>query len=180
MEVCKKCGSKVYEGLTTCPNCGTSVGEQEPSNNPVPQPAPQPVPTQQPEFVAKVAKLNDTPDTTGDYDQADIEQNKVMGILAYLGWLVLIPLFAAKKSPFARFHTNQGLVLTIASIAFAVATAIVTGILGALSATLGALVGGLLSLASLAFFVLMILGIVNVASGKTKELPIIGKFRILK
>jgi len=39
-----------------------------------------------------------------------------MAILAYLTWLVLIPLFAAKESKFARFHCNQGIVLAVAEI----------------------------------------------------------------
>ncbi|MDO4733556.1 MAG: zinc ribbon domain-containing protein, partial [Bacillota bacterium] len=59
---------------------------------------------EQNDFSAKIAALNNTADTTGDFDKADIEQHKVMGVLAYLSWLVLIPIFAAPKSKFARFH----------------------------------------------------------------------------
>ena len=47
---------------------------------------------------------------------ADAEQNKVFGILAYLGILCLIPLLAAKDSRFARYHANQGLVLFLGAI----------------------------------------------------------------
>ena len=46
-------------------------------------------------------------------EQKDIEDNKFMSVLAYLGLFVLIPIFAAKDSDFARFHSNQGLVLLI-------------------------------------------------------------------
>ena len=38
----------------------------------------------------------------------------------------------------------------------------------------------LLSVIGLLFFVLMIVGIVNAASGRAKELPVIGKIRIVK
>lgn len=41
-------------------------------------------------------------------DPQDVQANKVMAILAYFGLLVFVPLFAAKESRFARFHTNQG------------------------------------------------------------------------
>ena len=50
-------------------------------------------------------EVNVTPDPN------DVQSNKVMAILAYFGILFLIPLLAAKESPFARYHTNQGLVL---------------------------------------------------------------------
>ena len=40
-----------------------------------------------------------------------------MGVLSYLGILVFVPLIAGnKQSPYVRFHTNQGLVLFIASV----------------------------------------------------------------
>ena len=60
--------------------------------------------------------LNATPDYTTSFDPADVQSNKVMGVLAYLSWLVLIPLFAARNSPFARFHCNQGIVLALAEV----------------------------------------------------------------
>ena len=112
-------------------------------------------------------------------DPKDAQDNKVMGILAYLGILVLVPIFAAKESPFARFHANQGLVMLIASIAYSVVVWIVTFILAMISPNL-AIIGTILSLGSLAFLVLMIIGIINAAKGEMKELPVIGKYRILK
>ena len=111
-------------------------------------------------------------------DPKDVQDNKVIGILAYLGILVLIPIFAAKESPFARFHANQGLVLLIASIAYSIVVFIVTAVLAILLPRL-ALIGTLLSLVSFVFFVLTIIGIINVAKGEARELPIIGKYRIL-
>ena len=40
------------------------------------------------------------------FDSNDVAQNKVMGILAYIGFLFLVPLLAAKDSKYARFHAN--------------------------------------------------------------------------
>lgn len=63
---------------------------------------------QQESFEEKFQNLNNTSDMTSQFDPRDIQNNKVMAILAYFGILVLIPIFAAKESKFARFHANQG------------------------------------------------------------------------
>ncbi len=123
----------------------------------------------------KLNELNNTADTTSEFSQEDIEQNKVMAILAYLSWLVLIPIFAAKESKFARYHVNQGLVLAIVEII----NWVVFGILGRIP-VLGLIFVLIEWLISIVCFVFAILGIVNAANGKAKELPIIGKFKIFK
>ncbi len=46
----------------------------------------------------------------------DIEENRYVAALSYLGILFLIPLLMKKESPFAQFHAKQGLVITIAWI----------------------------------------------------------------
>ncbi|MBQ9468118.1 MAG: DUF4870 domain-containing protein [Clostridia bacterium] len=114
----------------------------------------------------------DTPDYTAQFTKEDVESNKVMAILAYIGILVLVPIFAAKESKFARFHANQGLVFLIV----AVIAGAVSGIFG-LIPYVGWIVGSAIGVCTL---LLMIFGIVNAAQGRAKELPIIGKFRILK
>ena len=173
MAYCVNCGNNVEEGVKFCPSCGTPMeapaAEQQASQT-----------DGQNDLTAKLSALNNTADTTADFDKADIEQNKVMGILAYLSWLVLIPIFAAKDSKFARYHANQGLVLAITEVAWWIVTAILNAILYAISWRLGVLVGTLLGLVNLVFLVLLVLGIVNAANGKAKELPVIGKFKILK
>lgn len=114
-----------------------------------------------------------------NFDANDVAQNKVMGILAYLGLLCLVPIFAAKNSPYARFHANQGLVLFIAEIAYG----IVYGILAVVFAfipVIGLIVIALLGLASIVFVVFLVIGIMNACSGEPKKLPIIGGITILK
>lgn len=123
----------------------------------------------------KLNAINDTADTTGEFDKQDIEQNKIMALLAYLSWLVIIPLIAAKDSKFARFHCNQGIVLALVEIAVGIVCGILSIIpyVGWIFTILGGLVG-------LCAFILSILGIINAVNGRAKELPIVGKFRILK
>lgn len=123
----------------------------------------------------KIKEFNNTKDSTSEFDPNDVQQNKVMAILAYLSWLVLIPLFAAKESKFARYHCNQGIMLAIAEI-------IVWVIFGILSMIpyVGWIFIVLNSLISLVCLVFAVTGIINAANGKAKELPFIGKFNILK
>lgn len=93
------------------------------------------------------------------------QNNTLMGILAYLGILVLIPLLtSAKNDPFVKFHAKQGLVLFIAEIVLWVV------------ASFFWMLWPLWQLCNLAFFILAIVGIVNAVQKKEKELPIIGSF----
>ncbi|MCR5456878.1 MAG: hypothetical protein K6F14_02240 [Clostridiales bacterium] len=98
-----------------------------------------------------------------------------MSIFAYLSWLVLIPLIAAKESKFARFHCNQGIVLAIVEIIAWVVLSILSIIpyVGWIFVIFNVLL-------SVACLVLAILGIINAVNGKAKELPVVGKIRILK
>ena len=188
MAFCPNCGTKLEDGKRFCPNCGTQIeapaAPAPPSFDdgpvqaaPAPeveyqpqrqeQPAVQPAPAAAPaeDFGSKVAQLNDTPDTTGSFDADDVKNNKGIAILAYFGILVLIPILARKDSPFARYHSNQGLILLICGV--------IAAILRRIWWLLGT-VGGLI------VFILFIIGIVNAANGRAKELPVVGKFRLLK
>ena len=88
----------------------------------------------------------------------------MIAILSYIGILFLIPLLAAKDSPFAQYHAKQGLVLFIAGIISSMIMAI---------PFLGWVVAPILWII---LMVLGIIGIVNVVQGKQTPLPIIGKF----
>ncbi len=150
--------------------------------NPAPQAAPVP---QGPSFFDKVKKffvdLLDTPDHTESYNDADIknQNTKLMSILAYLSWLLLIPLFACKQSAFARFHTNQGLVLAIIATAYNVTVGLLCALIDLLVPVLAVILGVIFGLAGCVFTALAVLGIINVVRGKAKELPFIGKYQIL-
>ena len=89
-----------------------------------------------------------------EFTKEDITQNKVMAIFAYLGPLVFIPLFAAKQSKYAHFHAVQGFTLfIIEAIAFLLCPILV---------------------------VFNVFGIIYAAKGEAKELPVIGKIKIIK
>lgn len=160
MTYCSKCSTTLEDGLKFCPACGEAV---------IAKPAAPTVDTASSNEDAvgeKLKQLNNTKDETEGFDKADIEKNKIMAVLAYI--VFLIPLIAAKESPFARFHTNQGLLLVIAVVILSVIAAI---------PVIGWIIAPVIGIA---VTVLAVIGILNALNGKAKELPLIGKFRILK
>ncbi|HWS30281.1 MAG TPA: zinc-ribbon domain-containing protein [Clostridia bacterium] len=157
MAFCNNCGAEVNGGAKFCPSCGATVNNAAPQQN---------------------AAYSAGAQTAPALD--DAQQNKAMGVLAYLGFLVLVPLFAAPNSQFARYHANQGLVLALAEIAYGILVAILTPILWAISWTIGSIMSTVFSILWLAFLVFMILGIMNAAKGETKPLPLIGGIKLLK
>lgn len=120
-----------------------------------------------------VDDLMKSEDYTRNYSIQDINDNKLMGVLAYLGLLVLVPVFAARNSKYAMFHAEQGIVLLILSI-------VVGGVFGALSAipVVGFVFLVILSLLEIPLVILAILGIINSATGQAKQLPLIGAIKI--
>lgn len=158
MAFCNKCGNQLPDGANNCPNCGAPAGITQQNTQ---------------DFVNNMMNTNDT---TSQFDPQDINNNKGMSVLAYIGFLFLVPLLACPNSKFARYHTNQGLVLFLLEFALGV----VTGILGIIPIA-GLIIGGLLSAVGGIFtLVLMIMGIINAAQGQAKELPLIGKITLLK
>ncbi len=124
----------------------------------------------------KVEEFLNTDDNTAEYDSTDIENNKLMAALSYLGILFLIPMLAAKDSKFARFHANQGIVLFI--------TNVLNGVVLGTALRRLPLIGWAFGIAStiigVILFVFAILGIINVVNGRAKELPLIGNISLLK
>ncbi len=177
MTYCGKCGAVVQDGVKFCASCGAAVETKVENNAQQAQPQQQAAP--QNDFSQKLQNFNNTADTTAQFDTADINANKAMAILAYFGPLVLIPIFAAKGSKFARYHSNQGLVLLLAAILYGIAYSILSSIILAISWRLYFIVS-IIGLVSIIITILAIIGIINAATGKAKELPLIGKFKILK
>ena len=171
MAFCGLCGNKVDDGTRFCPNCGNDVSATASTQGSA---------TNNNDFSAKIKELTNTPDTTAEFDPNDIAQNKAMGILAYFGPLCFVSLFAVKDSKFAKFHGNQGLTLLIASVAWTIALSIIRGILFMISFDLLVVVGGILGFVSIVFPVVAIIGIINAANGKAKELPVIGKIKLIQ
>ncbi|MCE0522078.1 MAG: DUF4339 domain-containing protein [Methylacidiphilales bacterium] len=114
-----------------------------------------------------------------EVDAEDAEKNKIYGILAYLWILCLVPIFAAKDSPFAKYHANQGLVLFLVEIVLSISVFIVNIVVLTIMPAMG-FIGSILSLIQLGPLILLIIGIINAAAGKCVPLPVIGGIKLLK
>jgi uncharacterized membrane protein len=112
------------------------------------------------------------------YDEEDIKQNKTMAGLAYI--LFFLPLIVCKDSRFGRFHANQGLLLLILSVGGYIAISVVTSILATITWRLFGFISLMYSIFGLVILAVAVYGLVNGLNGKVKELPIIGKYRIIQ
>lgn len=114
-------------------------------------------------------------------DRAQTGSNDtLMGVLAYLSLLVLIPICTQGNSSFVRYHANQGLVLLIFEVAYGIVVTILGTIFFTISWQLALTMSTVFYIVSLAFLVLSVIGIVNVVGGREKPLPVIGSISILK
>lgn len=160
MAFCANCGSPVDEGAPFCGNCGNPVAPKQSSgfaNE-----------GGYPEYQAQPVYQNQT---NMSFDPQDVEQNKVMAVLAYLGILALIPYFAAPNSKFARTHAIQGLnLLILCAIAEVISIVLVVVLIGVFLAWAVGIFAAVLS----------IMGIINAFQGTYKELPLISKIKIIK
>lgn len=106
-------------------------------------------------------------ETTPQTPSGGVEEDKVMGLLCYLGILVLVPILLKKDSEFVKFHIQQGLALLVVGIIWSFVWWILAFI-PVIGLTLDVLGG-------IALFVIWIIGVINVLSGKKEELPLVGK-----
>ncbi|KAA0206996.1 DUF4870 domain-containing protein [Candidatus Uhrbacteria bacterium] len=99
------------------------------------------------------------------FDKKDIDDNKVIAALSYLGILVLIPLLVKKDSKFTQEHAKQGLVLFIAEI------------IGSVIAMVP-IIGWLLApFIGIAFLIVALVALIKCLMGEFWEIPLIGPYR---
>ena len=172
MAFCGNCGKEMKDGSKFCPSCGASA-TGEPAKR-----------------TAQAEEIQADPN--------DAEQNKGMAIIAYLVFFVPLLTGDYKKSPFVKFHTNQGTVLAIAaagllilwSILWAIISAIITSLVrGSISSiyagyrtalTMTRIASVVTPVLVILILALLVIGILNALNGRMKPLPVIGKFTIIK
>lgn len=130
--------------------------------------------------------FTDLKDHTTECTQEEVNNGKLMSLLAYLGILALIPYFVEKENKYVRFHAIQGLNLFIVNMIASVALMVVAFVATFLFIipVLGWILGGVLylvvGLLPVGFFVLQILGIVYALQGNAKEIPVVNKIKLIK
>lgn len=118
--------------------------------------------------------------------QDDIEKNKFISIFSYLSVLILIPLFIASDSKYVRFHVIQGINLLILDVIYAIISCLLnfTIVPNYVFRTSNSPIPILIVLVNfvLGIFIVVLsaVGVINAVNGKVKELPVIGKIRLIK
>lgn len=92
---------------------------------------------------------------------------KVTGIVAYITFIGWIVAFCAGDKENAKFHLNQALVVWLANFACT--------ILGMIP-----IVGIVAGLAGIFVFVCWIMGLIAAVKEEEKEIPLLGKLKLLK
>ncbi|HOZ36865.1 MAG TPA: hypothetical protein PLR18_03495 [bacterium] len=93
------------------------------------------------------------------------QDEKIMGVLAYIWALCLLPLLGKKDSEFCQFHAKQGLVLFVASFAV-----MFLGMIPVIGWFVILPVGWFLIAAA------SLLGLLNAWQGKKWEIPFLGVY----
>lgn len=117
-------------------------------------------------------------DHTLEYDTFEINQMRLFNALCYLGPLWLIPLIFKRNVSVVRFHLNQGIILILADLfmtalrrilVLLIPVGMVQGILGLVFTVINVII-----------FAVMVLQIINAVHGIVREIPFIGKYKIIK
>ncbi len=180
MAFCKNCGNQISDDATFCSKCGTPVDNAQQQNY---QQAPQQPNYQQQNYRQPVQPEVMNPDGTVPGAERGVAW------LAYVlgAPLFLIPLFVKKTSEYCKFHVKQGATLWALHTAYWITQSILLAIINAVFPGVryyGMIIGHswvynlfnlLLSCGQIFLCVLMIIGIVNAATGQKKELFLVRK-----
>ena len=123
----------------------------------------------QPEAAAEPSTIQQN-NTARDSNAHAPHHNTVMGILAYMGPLVLVPYLTAKEDPFVKFHIKQVLVL--------LAIIVILWTFSWWASMIIFFLFPILQIINIGIIILSIVGIVHVVRGEQKELPLVGQFAI--
>lgn len=129
--------------------------------------------------------LVNTSDSTNSFDLEEIKKYKNYSIMCYIPVLFVLPLYKElhKNSKYIHFHINQGLNLTL-TIALSLVISKFLNSVFVIRNVLGSHVPFWVELISYSLFCvcayILGFGIINTINGKSKELPLVGKFRCIK
>ena len=167
---CTACGKEIADEAVFCNHCGAKVGAPAAGAQANEGPgagASQDTNTNANSQWGNVNYQASSSQTSEVFSIEDINANKVVSGLAYL--LFFLPLVVCPDSRYGRFHANQALVLLIV----AVVGSIVLGVIPIINFII-------YPIFSIAVVVWAVIGLINGLNGQAKELPLIGKWRIMK
>ncbi len=141
------------------------------------QPAEEEVKEQEPApAAAEGEKQKDNAGDGAEGKEKETERKVVFSLCYLWGILFFLPLILYKNDEEAKFRANEGLVLLIVSIIGNAVFGILTAIGGAVATVFGIITG----VFNLGILILAIIGIINVINGDKKELPLLGKYKLIR
>ena len=212
MLICPKCGTELNDGVVYCSKCGTNVTYQNQPSETAQSDAGKQNNAQQSSYRNSTSQQNyngttsdkfkagvnsavnktktfffNTTDETSMQDASDVQENKFLALVSYLGYFFFIPMIVKPYSRYLRFHGNQGLTLCLYLFAVSIVNTVITSIIGIAGYSgMGALIAVTIinSIISFIFYgsfaLLAGIGIYNAVKGRARELPVIGRIRILR
>lgn len=113
-------------------------------------------------------KAPDATDHSSLFEPEDIKRTSLLAALCYCGILfVIVGLLIEPNSKFIRYHINQSFVLYIFALLCGIVA--IVPFLGWIASAVGAVM----------VLVFTIMGIINALKGRAKDLPLIGKYKIV-
>lgn len=189
MSYCSKCGSYIPDSALKCPACGKlKIGAAETAQQAERQSKPQSgfdrtsAPPQSYRYGYSQSEQQTsgesrpqrdqyeryrTDDYSGTAPGGDIEENKALGAISYLGPLVVLSMILKPNSPFVRFHANQSIALMIFSVLCSLCRFV------PFFGWMIGIFGGIFTLVN------VFRGFFSAMNGQMKKLPIVGDIHIL-
>lgn len=164
MKYCAKCGAQVEENVKFCPQCGAEMESFQQYN-----------------YQEYTYAQNTAYNQEEYFNPQEVKQNKAMGVLAYLGILVLVPILSGDKtSKYIAHHVNQGLILYVIGSIIGLINGTWLYEIAFLPYVAASIITWALNVVAFACFILQIMGIVSACKGTRKKLPLIGEINLIK
>jgi len=190
MKKCPKCGENVKVKDKFCSSCGEDLTKTKKKTTKKDKKV------NTDEIFNKIGdnieKILDTEDTSKEYKEKDIEDNKALAVLAYIGPLALVPYLKGKESKYSYYHAVQGMNLLIVWIAYSILCALlyqikvtkscdfIWGKISNCNSVTPFIIRFPLAIIGFIIFAVSIVGIVYAIQGKAKKLPLVNKITIFK
>lgn len=116
------------------------------------------------------------------FKEDDIDENCNMAIISYIPFLFFVPMIIKPCSGYLRYHGIQGLTMFLSFIVLEFFDIMLSAICNSIfSDMVGIVLTVIITvIINIAVLLLISIGIANAVKGEARELPIIGKYKLLK
>ncbi len=124
----------------------------------------------------------DTTDETETMDESDIDENLNFAVLSYIPFIFFVPMIVKPRSSYLRYHGTQGLTMFLTFMLLEILNIFLCTISNAiLSEPMNIIATIIVTLViNMCVLLLIAIGIANAVKGFARELPVIGKYKLLK